>query len=670
MELEFASLRTKTTIYNAAGLAVMALFLLLAGYALYVVRINGPLYHEIRREHDLVADALPPSLYIVDPHLDVTDALLAAERHEFDRSQALLQRALASRSRYESKVSDWARQIDSVEIKDAFTDVAPAPARQYFSVVEQSLMPAVAHHDVIRARQVYEDTLVPLFVKHRQAIEHATDLARAESESVEAEASATVTRISLGIALAAIGLSVFWWWAVQRWWIRPLVQRVSDVQQALSRIGDGDYERAVVVGQADEFGRILESIESMRSRLQVTVHELDEKRLSAQAAERAKSQFLANMSHEIRTPMNAILGMTELTLRTPLNPKQQEYLTKSHEAGRALLALMDQILDWSKIEAGAIQLEYEPFEFDAVMGRVSSIVEDKAISKGLSWVVQIDPGLRGLWMGDANRVGQVLINLCNNAVKFTERGGVVVSIQPLSSSPSEQLVHFSVRDTGIGMTSEQQQRVFQPFAQADATMARRFGGTGLGLVISQQLVALMGGELSAQSVAGQGSDFRFDLKLRKADPKPKAEPASSSPAPRQVALTDWPGLKGRSVLLVEDNEFNQMVAGELLRDVAGMWVAIASSGEEALALLSQQSFDAVLMDIQMPGLDGYESTRQLRAQSGANARIPVIAMTAHATEQDRQQCLAAGMNDYISKPVMPQELFTLLEKWIGARRAP
>ncbi|MDE2000931.1 MAG: response regulator, partial [Burkholderiales bacterium] len=221
-----------------------------------------------------------------------------------------------------------------------------------------------------------------------------------------------------------------------------------------------------------------------------------------------------------------------------------------------------------------------------------------------------------------------------------------------------------------GMTSEQQHRVFQPFAQADASMARRFGGTGLGLVISQQLVALMGGELSAHCVPGQGSDFHFDLKLRKADPKPLPAPVSSPLMPRQSAPTEWPGLKGRSVLLVEDNEFNQMVAGELLRDVAGMWVAIASNGEEALALLAQQSFDAVLMDIQMPGLDGYEATRQLRAQGGANSRVPVIAMTAHATQQDRQQCLAAGMNDYISKPVMPQELFTLLEKWIGARRAP
>ncbi|HET8871957.1 MAG TPA: ATP-binding protein, partial [Aquabacterium sp.] len=566
MDLEFASLRVKATIYNLVALAVMAIFLLLAGYALYVVRINGPLYQEIRREHDLIADALPPSLYIVDSHLDVTDALLAAEQEEFDRSAALLKRALGARSRYEQKVALWARQIDVVEIKDAFTEVAAAPARRYFTILEQALVPAIEHRDVVRARRVYEDDLVPLFLKHRQAIERATDLAKAEGRRVENDAASTVSWISYGIGLCAAGLAFLWWWGGQRWWVRPLSRRVADVRQALHRIGDGDYESIVRPGVDDEFGEILDSIEAMRSRLHQAVRELDEKRLGALAAERAKSQFLANMSHEIRTPINAILGMTELALRTNLDTKQRGYLTRSHEAGRALLALIDQVLDWSKIEAGALSIESQPFELEMVLTRVSSIVQDKAVSKGLAWSVELDPTLKGVWIGDAHRLAQVLINLTNNAVKFTERGRVQLIVRSVRCSDRACLIRFSVNDTGIGMTVAQQSRVFRPFAQADVSMTRRYGGTGLGLVISQQLIELLGGELKLESAPGKGSHFSFDLSLVRAADNVTTAFSAIGADPQQVhaVAMSWPELKERSVLLVEDNEFNQLVASELL----------------------------------------------------------------------------------------------------------
>ncbi|HET8871966.1 MAG TPA: response regulator, partial [Aquabacterium sp.] len=231
---------------------------------------------------------------------------------------------------------------------------------------------------------------------------------------------------------------------------------------------------------------------------------------------------------------------------------------------------------------------------------------------------------------------------------------------------------FSVNDTGIGMTVAQQSRVFRPFVQADVSMTRRYGGTGLGLVISQQLIELLGGELKLESEPGKGSHFSFELSLvRAADNITTASTAiGADPQQMHAVAMSWPELKERSVLLVEDNEFNQLVASELLRDVVGMSVTVASSGEEALGLLGSRVFDAILMDIQMPGLDGYETTRRLRAKGGGLTQVPVIAMTAHATEEDRQRCLAAGMNDYISKPVMPQELFTLLQKWIGAPKAP
>ncbi|SFN34666.1 PAS domain S-box-containing protein [Formivibrio citricus] len=521
---------------------------------------------------------------------------------------------------------------------------------------------------------------------------------------------------------------------------------------------------------------------------------LKEAKRAAESASRSKSDFLANMSHEIRTPMNAVIGLAQLALTTELTPKLRDYLEKIHFSSKSLLGILNDILDYSKIEAGRLDVEEVEFSLDEVLQSTGNLFLTSAEEKGIEVVYAVDPSIPQVLVGDPLRLGQVLNNLIGNAIKFTEGGVITVSMRVKSRTEGRVELEFSVADTGIGMTAEQLGRLFAPFTQADASTTRRYGGTGLGLAICRRLVELMGGNIVAESVAGKGSVFRFTvscgapamscnvppldhLRVLVVDDLESSRTALSrilkswsytvteadsaetalailkdNPAGFDVALIDWqmPGadglelaahirdkaymssgasgmllmimvtahareeleaaarqhgvssvltkpvtpsdlfdalaalvannegqaallrkyqpvrtrkLAGARVLLVEDNIINQQVAREFLT-LAGLEVMCASNGQEAIELLEQEKFDAVLMDLHMPQMGGLEATRHIRSQA-CWSNLPIIAMTAAAMAQDREACLAAGMNDFVAKPIEPEKLLLTLQRWVG-----
>jgi CheY-like chemotaxis protein len=378
---------------------------------------------------------------------------------------------------------------------------------------------------------------------------------------------------------------------------------------------------------------------------------------AADAANRAKSAFLANMSHEIRTPLNSVIGMTQLALELARDPTLRDYLEKTYAAGQHLLGLISDVLDMSKIEGGKLQVERLGFRFRDLLARVEAQMSLQALSKGLGLSLEYDPRLERRVVGDPLRLEQVLVNFVGNAIKFTERGSVAIAARVVDESQAEAwIVRVDVRDTGPGLAPDVAARLFQVFQQGDSSTTRRYGGTGLGLAISKELVALMGGEVGVKSEPGRGSTFWFTVRLGLADDEAAAPPTA---APQEAGVE---AIAGTHILLVEDNEANQIVAAAMLRQV-GAQVAVACNGVDALEYLRGHRVDCVLMDLQMPRMDGLEATRRIRADPRLAGTI-VVAMTANAWNEDREACLAAGMDDFVTKPIDRRRLHAALARWL------
>ncbi|GGB87375.1 CHASE domain-containing protein [Pseudoduganella buxea] len=431
----------------------------------------------------------------------------------------------------------------------------------------------------------------------------------------------------------------------------------------VKRSGEGQYQDAD--GTVRHLWTVKAPVELDSGRaviaLSTDVTQLHRLKDEAQAASRAKSAFLSNMSHEIRTPMNSVIGMAHLALKSVSDPRQRDYLQKIYHSGQHLLGIINHILDFSKIEAGKLDLEVLDFSLDALLANVASQLGEEAARRKLELVFETWPGLPAQLRGDPLRLEQVLLNFTSNAIKFSENGRIYIRARAEEARDSALLVRFEVQDRGIGLSAEQVGNLFQSFHQADASTTRKYGGTGLGLVISKQLAELMGGTVGVESAPGVGSTFWFTARLQQG-----AELAPPAPG-KALADEVLAPIRDANILLVEDNIFSQQVGQELLED-AGATVVVANNGKEAIDLLQKGQFDCVLMDVQMPVMDGYEATRVIRAHPTLCGTL-VIAMTANAGREDEARCLAAGMDEFITKPIAPTLLFGVLAKWLSQRAA-
>ncbi|WP_374367013.1 ATP-binding protein [Dongia sp.] len=469
----------------------------------------------------------------------------------------------------------------------------------------------------------------------------------------------------LGLTLLALHLAT-----------RPL-ERMTSLMQ---RFSGGELDGAIpFTDRRDEIGRMARALAVFRDNaierknaeasLQRRSQELADvnedlrrARDAADTANRIKSEFLASMSHEIRTPMNGVIGMVHMLKNSPLSDDQRDKLATLESSAKGLLALLNDILDISKIEAGRLELNLAPFSMSEMIGDLVALWRPSALSKHLNLGFEIDAAVPTVMIGDAARIGQVLANFLGNAVKFTHQGGIVLKVAATPIRDRRYAVTLAVKDTGIGIAHDVQARLFQKFTQADASMTRRYGGTGLGLAICRELTHLMGGDVGVDSVPGQGSTFWMRLELLAAENLPDI---NDELRPDDRVLLEGAGRRALSLLVAEDNLINQKVIRAMLESV-GHRTELAADGAEAVAAVQRDRFDAVLMDVQMPLMDGIMATREIRALGGAYADLPIIALTANAMAGDRERYLAAGMNAYVSKPIDPDLLSLALRRSCGA----
>ncbi len=443
--------------------------------------------------------------------------------------------------------------------------------------------------------------------------------------------------------------------------VRKLTSNLEKIKKAADKISNNEKIEKIKFEGHDELSDLADTLYFMQEKIDERTNQMKKAKDEAESANRAKSDFLANMSHEIRTPLNGVLGLTDLALKTDLNPKQKEYLEKVKTSSKALLYVINDVLDYSKIEAGRLDLENNIFELENVLQNIRDLFEYEIHKKGLEF--HIHSVANTTLIGDALRLTQILTNLVGNAVKFTNYGSISIDVKIIQEDEHYKKLKFSIKDSGIGVSKEVQENLFKEFSQADSSITRKYGGTGLGLAISKQLANLMSGDIWVKSVEGVGSEFLFTATFGKVNENEISQEQKSDLEADESSLSySTDALKGSKILLVEDNKINQIVALGMLEHLE-VQTEVAFNGKEALDLARENDYDLILMDLQMPIMDGYEATKQI-LELPNHKNTPIIALSAAVMLQDKENTKASGMVAHLAKPIDQDELVAILLKWI------